>query len=1682
MTTRTGSLALLLALVAGRVAAQDPQLDLNGKQAANVARGFSPEKAYQVGDVDHVNLFNGNLNVGIPLGPSLPIGPGLDLQLTLTYNSHPWDFEQIGSEAEVVPARGMNSGLGWRLSLGELLHPEDVNNPTNGQWLYIDPSGAQHVFYRKLHASETAITNVFYSRDSTYLRLQRVTVAGVTELRLELPDGTVQRFREVTTDSPPTDTPKYRLVEVKDAYGNGYTVTYRGPNTTVDPLRHWEISQIGNSARRMRVFFDETVAKAGLYYQSRGGVVSRVEMPKVGGTATWSFTYQVLTSEAPCGNTAGETQRENVPLLTQVTQPDGATWEMRDPLPALGLGYITDGPNFCSPSAGLLTRMRLPTKGLLEWDWATYKFPADQASNCRDFLNLPAGVAARRRGPRNPSAPGASWDQWLYEQKYPPGGSGWNCRTGGMPAQYSVTTVKTPLGPRTESYFSVSFGANGWDAAEYGFPISHHEESGAGWGASTKTYSAASGGTLLRSSYVRYEWDGGGADHVNQRLAGQKTVYHDDGNREATVVSSKFDGVGHYRKTLTGGTFDSGNVRGTETAYDGVYADFPHLGGGSSGEVWPAASPWVWTTYGSAKAWEGASDPPTSALVEQFCFDRSTGFLKRHRVLAGSASATNDLLQVFTGTGGFVTREQDYGGDTQAIATTADLCALTLPTPEAYRIDHTYAYAALQTSAYVRANGSEMPFKSVERTIDAATGLATASTEPDGRSTSLSYDALGRPTFIKPQDGLSAWTQYTYNPATYNSQTLAGTQASVGVLRRANGATSGPSLAASGITFDDLGRVYRESFTQPDGTSSVRETLYNANGWKQSVSELNTTGQAAGKTQYLSYDAFGRPTAITPPDGSAHGIVLTYTGDRLVSRRVKVGTSRTLAGVIVETDATTTETYDRQGRLIAVTEPLVGGLTTSYGYDFGGRLASVVSGAQSRSFVYDGRGLLLSETHPEKGASGYGTVSYSQYDARGRVGKKVDGDVQLLFAYDRAERLLSVTDAAPNPDRLLKELTYDAASGSTYPKSKLTSAVRHNWVRPVQAAPGTAPVDTTVTESLTYSAPNGAISERLTTVSTGASFRQSFTYTALGDPASLTYPRCEHASCAPTAGAARIVDLTYTQGRLTAVTQSLPSPLTLAALTYHPNGMVATVTHGNGVTDTTDNDPNQMRRPLNIRTSATTAVLGPYKFDGAGNLTDIGGEQMLYDGASRLVDFKFSSGQRQQFTYDRWGSLTQIKTTVGGSTTTQDFAMSGTTNRLSSAGYDKAGNLTGWGSYSYGFDAFNQMVNLDGGGNDETYYYTPSDERLVAIHYNPALGYPAGKTATYRLRDLAGQVLTEYTLAGSDVVGHWAWSRDTVYRGGLLLAAISPATTWHYTLDHLGTPRLLTNPSGTYVSDHHYYPYGQELNPQTSDPMKFTGHERDFNQAGTTDDLDYMHARSCSPVTGRFLSVDPAMESADPYMPQTWNRYNYVAGNPLKYVDPTGEVLFFFGQRAELEQLKKLVNDTLHGYDLQIDKNGKASLVANQEAGPPSPEQQAFADTLSKAINEPGAVNLSVVSGASDVIFGQYISGQVDISDIGGIGDGRGVSAAAVLAHEIAEQTQKQTLGLPSDKTGFAVAHPFGVAAQEAVSGYRRVSTFDTLNAQNTGQLGGSHQRGRDTVTVTFQFVNGNLVKTTRRP
>jgi RHS repeat-associated protein len=179
--------------------------------------------------------------------------------------------------------------------------------------------------------------------------------------------------------------------------------------------------------------------------------------------------------------------------------------------------------------------------------------------------------------------------------------------------------------------------------------------------------------------------------------------------------------------------------------------------------------------------------------------------------------------------------------------------------------------------------------------------------------------------------------------------------------------------------------------------------------------------------------------------------------------------------------------------------------------------------------------------------------------------------------------------------------------------------------------------------------------------------------------------------------------------------------------------------------------------------------------------------------------------------------------------------------------------------------------------------YTADDERLLVYHAQ------ADPISQWTIRGLDNKALRQCRYQ-NDTQLHYL-ERDYVYRNGQLLAAGIPGGRLHYHLDHLGSPRLITNQAGGKVAYHAYFPYGDELplSEPSDERMRFTAHERDFIAPQSLGvDKDYLHAREYKPWMGRFLSTDPAGYSASQGQPQSWNRYSYVLNNPLNLVDPFG--------------------------------------------------------------------------------------------------------------------------------------------------------------------------------------------------
>ncbi|MGH6802580.1 MAG: RHS repeat domain-containing protein, partial [Methyloceanibacter sp.] len=125
-----------------------------------------------------------------------------------------------------------------------------------------------------------------------------------------------------------------------------------------------------------------------------------------------------------------------------------------------------------------------------------------------------------------------------------------------------------------------------------------------------------------------------------------------------------------------------------------------------------------------------------------------------------------------------------------------------------------------------------------------------------------------------------------------------------------------------------------------------------------------------------------------------------------------------------------------------------------------------------------------------------------------------------------------------------------------------------------------------------------------------------------------------------------------------------------------------------------------------------------------------------------------------------------------------------------------------------------------------------------------------------------------------------------------------PTPQWlYYTTDHLGSVRLVSAQNMTAIR-RDFKPFGEQIagdpTGETTAPLRFAAMERDRTDASA---LDYDHARFHAPPVGRFLSVD--LMGGARSTPNSWNRYAYVLGNPIKYFDPSGlaDQCVFNGER-----------------------------------------------------------------------------------------------------------------------------------------------------------------------------------------
>ncbi|MFH1200008.1 MAG: RHS repeat-associated core domain-containing protein [Candidatus Micrarchaeota archaeon] len=156
-----------------------------------------------------------------------------------------------------------------------------------------------------------------------------------------------------------------------------------------------------------------------------------------------------------------------------------------------------------------------------------------------------------------------------------------------------------------------------------------------------------------------------------------------------------------------------------------------------------------------------------------------------------------------------------------------------------------------------------------------------------------------------------------------------------------------------------------------------------------------------------------------------------------------------------------------------------------------------------------------------------------------------------------------------------------------------------------------------------------------------------------------------------------------------------------------------------------------------------------------------------------------------------------------------------------------------------------------------------------------------------------------------------------VYGKGLVASKSSDGAVLYYHQDALGSNRLVTDSGGQVQSKSTAYPYGEPVQIEGFGSKQarytFTGKELDSK-------LYYYGARYYNPRTMRFTAVDPVARAG--------SNYEYAAGNPLKFVDPTGAEFRYNREVGVLKENQKYISAELKYFDKKLTPHLQSGDVA----------------------------------------------------------------------------------------------------------------------------------------------------------
>ena len=354
---------------------------------------------------------------------------------------------------------------------------------------------------------------------------------------------------------------------------------------------------------------------------------------------------------------------------------------------------------------------------------------------------------------------------------------------------------------------------------------------------------------------------------------------------------------------------------------------------------------------------------------------------------------------------------------------------------------------------------------------------------------------------------------------------------------------------------------------------------------------------------------------------------------------------------------------------------------------------------------------------------------------------------------------------------------------------------------------------------------------------------------------------------------------------------------------YDENGVLVTVTDANG---------NEIYRPLEATASGRIT-----RESRGGKVTEF-----LYDKADRLI--RKNSDNKiidQVYKYDKRNNLC--------------YYLDATRGNVFIYVYDNLDRLTSWNVHSVSgykfngdtitYDESNNMVHKNSLGDmilayeDENHPHAvssisgvpsafPKDEQNITYtSFNKVESVSQGDMRydiTYGVGEQ--RIKSEYANAQGKTTRYYIGNYEEVtdpdgtvtkfcyLPGGAMMVEKNGEQKLYYNYtDRLGSIVATADAEGNVIERYAYDPWGGRLNPENwaeKDTRTSLFNNRGYTGHEHIDGLDLinMNGRMYDPLLGMFMSTDPFIQAPDNWL--NYNRYLYGFGNPMKYIDPSGNI------------------------------------------------------------------------------------------------------------------------------------------------------------------------------------------------